>query len=130
MDWANGKPSDGTPIGEFNCIIQSCVSKDTKAGTGKYANFNFVISDGERAGESFFFMANYENPNKVTEKIAKNEINKIMQVLGMTSLTEYSQFVGGKVRVTTEPGKGERTKFKFAPVGAEAEAGAGAAKAF
>ena len=109
MDWATGKPEEnGTPIGTFNCMIQSCVEKTTKAGDGKYANFNFVVLDGDKEGRSVYFMANFENKNPTTEHIAKNQVNKIMQILGMDAFPgTWEGFVGGKLQVTTKPGKKE-----------------------
>jgi len=67
------KKFDPAPEGTYKIRMESFKIKDTKAGTGKYADCMFEIMKGEHdcEGWKIFEKYNFDNPNPKAVEISK-----------------------------------------------------------
>lgn len=121
---------DPVPAGEYTARITEAELKNTNAGTGQYIKVRFDIIGPSHAGRVVFTNLNIRNPNPKAEEIGRQQLGEIMRAIGLASVTDTDQLIGGtcKIRVTVKNdeqyGPGNEVKgFKAAGAGTPPPAG-------
>jgi len=82
---------DLLPTGDYTAIIKAAEVKDTKAGTGRYINFQLEIVSGQHAGRVVFDLVNFENPNPVAQDIGQKTLSAICHATKVMQLNNPEQ---------------------------------------
>ena len=118
---ANDMPEGGggdfapIPAGEYQVSVNSANLNTTKAGNGQYIKLRLDVIGPTHAGRVLFANINIRNPNPKAEEIGRQQLGSIMRALGIASLTDTDQLVGGclAVKVTVKSddyGEGNEVK--------------------
>ena len=87
------------PAGWYNARITEADLKDTKAGTGKYIKVRYDVTSGPHAGRVVFGMVTVRNPNAKAEEIGRQQIGKMCRALGLETVSDTDQLVGGEMLI-------------------------------
>lgn len=103
------------PAGEYQVNIANAELCNTKAGTGQYIKLRLDVIGPTHSGRVLFSNINIRNPNPKAEEIGRQQLGSIMRAIGVPSLTDTDQLIGGKmsVKVTVksdEYGEGNEVK--------------------
>lgn len=109
------KPDTGrefTPIpsGTYLAMITGSEVKDTRAGDGSYAKFEFTVVDGQYQGRKVWHQATLRNPNEEAEKIGRAQIMAISLSAGLTRPMQQTEDVHDKpmqIVVGIKPASGQ-----------------------
>lgn len=108
---ANDLPEDQggfepIPAGEYTVSIAGAELCDTKAGTGQYIKLQLSVTGPTHEGRTIFANLNIRNPNPKAEEIGRQQLGSVMRAVGLGSLTDTDQLIGGvmAVKVTIRPG--------------------------
>ncbi len=104
------------PAGEYLAKIVDSSLQDTKAGTGQYIKLRFDVMGPTHQGRVVFTNINIRNPNPKAEEIGRQQLGSILRAIGLASLTDTDQLVGGelsiKVTVKNDPTYGPGNEVK------------------
>jgi hypothetical protein len=96
-------PSGGTfeplPEGWYNATIVKAEVKTTKAGTGQFIELRMDVTGPTHQGRVIFCNLNINNPNPKAEEIGRQQLNQIMGALGLPTVRDSDQLIGGNVAV-------------------------------
>jgi len=94
------------PAGEYTVAISEAGLNDTKAGTGQYIKLRMDVTGPTHQGRVLFTNINIRNPNPKAEEIGRQQLGSIMRAIGLASLQDTDQLVGGQmsVKVVIKPG--------------------------
>lgn len=70
------------PAGTYRVQVESSELKDTKAGTGKYIECQFVVVDENQNGRKFWELFNIINPNQKAVDIGLSRIKQLIEASG------------------------------------------------
>jgi len=87
------------PSGWYNVSITDAEVKDTKAGTGTYIKVRFDITGPTHEGRVVWTNLNNRNPNSKAEEIGLQQLDSLMRSIGVASITDTDQLVGGACSV-------------------------------
>lgn len=90
---------DPVPAGWYDCTIAAVEDRKTKAGNGKYLSVRYTIVGPTHQGRMFFGNINYRNPSAEAEKIGRAQLGEIMRAIGLASLNDSDQLIGGSLKV-------------------------------
>lgn len=79
----SGGPLQAAPPGRYPAVIIDSEKKDIRAGTGKYLQLAFEISDGPYAGHVVFYRLCIEHANPVTARIARKDLAAVCDAVGV-----------------------------------------------
>lgn len=101
---ANDMPQDSggfdpVPAGEYSVKITEADVKTTKAGNGQYINCRLDVIGPSHQGRVIWAKLNIRNPNPKAEEIGRQQLGSIMRALGIGSLQDTDQLVGGEMLV-------------------------------
>ena len=68
---------DPIPAGKYVAVIVDSEMKDTRAGTGRYLQLEFEITDGEYAGRKLWARLNIENQKAEAVRMARADLSAI-----------------------------------------------------
>lgn len=91
-DFPDGRVADGT----YRFVITDTAMVPTKAGTG----FFLKVTAELQTGQSLAMRFNIKNPNSEAERIAKQELAKLVRGVGLQLLRSHRDLVGQKGTVT------------------------------
>lgn len=104
------------PAGDYNVQVSESTLNDTKAGTGQYIKLRLDITGPTHQGRVLFANINIRNPNPKAEEIGRQQLGSILRAIGLASLTDTDQLVGGqmnvKVTVKNDPTYGPGNEVK------------------
>lgn len=94
------------PAGDYTVAISEATLNDTKAGTGQYISVRMDVTGPTHQGRVLFANINIRNPNPKAEEIGRQQLGSIMRAIGLASLQDTDQLVGGQmaVKVVIKPG--------------------------
>ena len=131
------------PEGEYLVAITDSAIKLTKAGNGKYAQFEFTVMDGDLKGRKVWDRLCIEHPKAKAQKIARERLSAICHAVGVLepgdTVNLHNLPLLAKVAVKRRDDNGELTneikgyrpkeavKAKSAPKAPASSGGAGAA---
>ena len=71
------------PAGKYVAVITDSEMKDTRAGTGRYLQLEFEITDGEFAGRKLWARLNIENQNAEAVRMARADLSAICRAVNV-----------------------------------------------
>lgn len=95
------------PAGQYNVRIAEAEITDTKAGTGQYIKMRLDVTGPSHEGRVIFSNLNIKNPSQKAEEIGRQQLGTIMRAIGLPSLTDTDQLVGGNLSVKVSVRKSE-----------------------
>ena len=87
------------PAGMYNATIGGAEVKDTNAGDGQYISLRLDITGPSHEGRVVFTNLNIRNKNPKAEEIARQQLGDIMRAIGLASLTDTDQLIGGSLQI-------------------------------
>ena len=87
------------PAGQYTVKIERAQLKDTKSGTGRYINVMLRVQGPTHANAVVFAMVNISNQNQEAERIGKAQLRSIMESIGLQTITDTDQLIGGVMDV-------------------------------
>jgi len=127
------------PAGEYIATIKDAEVKVTKDGTGQYIKLKLQIDAPSNTGRVIFSNLNIQNKSEAAERIGRQQLGEIMRALGLSSVANTDQLVGGTVGIKVaireaqngyeaqNEVKGYKSMKGSAPPAADAPAGSGKA---
>ena len=76
------------PAGWYLAEVIKSEMKATNAGTGKYLNLQWKITEGEHKGRMFFTLMNLVNPNPIAVEIAQKELASVCEAMDIEELED------------------------------------------
>ena len=105
---------DPIPAGDYRAKIAEATVKQTKDGTGNYINIRYDIIGPTHEGRVVFDMVTVKNKSQKAEEIGRQNIGSIMGALGLQSLKDTDQLVGGvceiKVKIEKDEEYGDKNR--------------------
>lgn len=77
------KAFDPIPAGKYVAVITDSEMKETRAGTGRYLQLEFEITDGEFAGRKLWSRLNIENQNAEAVRLARADLSAICRAVNV-----------------------------------------------
>ncbi len=74
---------DPIPAGKYVAVIVDSEMKDTRAGTGRYLQLEFEITDGEYAGRKLWARLNIENQKAEAVRMARADLSAICRAVNV-----------------------------------------------
>lgn len=102
---ANDLPDDTggdyTPLpeGEYSVTIKDAEVKATNDGTGQYIKLRLDVQGPTHAGRVVFSNINIRNKSEQAEQIGRGQLKTVMSALGIATLTDTDQLIGGQLIV-------------------------------
>lgn len=108
-DYASDRSAELIPPGWYVARITEATVKMTKAGTGKYVAVRYDITGPTHQGRVVFGNLNISNPNPTAEKIGREQLSDLMRSLGLPTLQDTDQLIGGicQIKIGVEAGEGQ-----------------------
>jgi hypothetical protein len=107
-EYQSDKSYDLVPPGWYSARITDATVKATKAGTGKYVAVRYDIIGPTHEGRVVYGNLNVSNPNPIAEKIGREQLSDLMRAIGLGTLADTDQLIGGtcQIKVAIEVGEG------------------------
>lgn len=83
------------PAGWQTFTIKDAEVKVTKNGTGQYIKLRMDVTGGDFDGRVIFENVNVRNANEVAERIGRQQLGEIMRAIGLASVSDTDEFIGG-----------------------------------
>jgi len=96
---AEGSQYGVVPAGEYDVTISGAEIKATKNGLGNYVALTLDITSKDFVGRKIFDTINYKNPSEVAQDIGRRRLIDVRNAVGLKSLTDTNQLIGGKMTV-------------------------------
>ena len=77
------KAFDPIPAGKYIAVITDSEMKETRAGTGRYLQLEFEITDGEYTGRKLWSRLNIENQNAEAVRMARADLSAICRAVNV-----------------------------------------------
>jgi hypothetical protein len=87
------------PAGEYIATIKDAEVKVTKDGTGQYIKLKLQIDAPSNTGRVIFSNLNIQNKSEAAERIGRQQLGEIMRALGLSSVADTDQLVGGTIGI-------------------------------
>lgn len=87
------------PAGQYTVKIERAQLKDTKSGTGRYISLMLRVQGPTHSNAVVFAMVNISNQNQEAERIGKAQLRSIMEAIGLQTITDTDQLIGGMMDV-------------------------------
>jgi len=95
----SGGAFEALPEGWYNVTIVNAEVKTTKAGTGQFIALRMDVTGPTHQGRVIFTNLNINNPNPKAEEIGRQQLNQIMGALGLPTVRDSDQLLGGNLAV-------------------------------
>ena len=96
------------PAGWYTAVVNGADIKVTKAGTGKYISVRYDITGPTHQGRVVFGNLNIKNPNPTAEKIGREQLGEIMRAIGLATVQDTDQLIGGQLMIKLEVRESEQ----------------------
>lgn len=106
MPQGNGS-FDPLPQGVYTATITKADLKDTKDGTGKMIALRLDITGPSHQGRVIFSNLNIRNKSPQAEEIGRQQLGDIMRAIGLSSIQDTDQMIGGQVQIKVDIEKKE-----------------------
>ena len=117
------------PAGEYDVEIKDAEIRTTKSGTGQYIAMRLDIVAPSHEGRVVWANLNIKNDSQKAEEIGRQQLGSVMRAIGLASLQDTDQLIGGRlgvklaIRKSEEYGDSNEVKaFKAPKSGASAGA--------
>jgi len=97
------------PAGDYQVAIESAEIKDTNDKTGQYIKLKMKVNGPTHAGRVVFSNLNIRNKSPKAEEIGRQQLGDIMRAIGLATLTDTDQLIGGSlvVKLAIKPADGQ-----------------------
>lgn len=116
------------PAGWYTATIVSAEIRNTKSGTGRYIAIRFDITGPTHEGRVVWHNLNVRNDSAKAEEIGQQQLHSIMAAMGLTSVSDTDQLIGGNMQIKVSIRRSEEYGDRNEVKGFKALAGAAAAK--
>lgn len=95
------------PDGEYHVSVKDAEVKATNDGTGQYIKLRLDVQGPTHAGRVVFSNINIRNKSEAAEQIGRGQLRSIMSALGLASLQDTDQLIGGQliVKLSVRPAR-------------------------
>lgn len=106
-EYAGERSYDVIPPGWYVARITEATIKQTKAGTGEYIAVRYDVLGPTHQGRVVYGNLNISNPNAMAEKIGREQLSDLLRAIGLASLTDTDQLIGGtcQIKIAIQPGQ-------------------------
>ncbi len=87
------------PAGWYTVTISSAELRTTKAGDGQYISLGYTVTGPTHEGRIVFGNINIQNPYPKAEEIGRQQLGDIMRAIGLQSVSDTDQLIGGSLQV-------------------------------
>jgi hypothetical protein len=87
------------PPGDYAVTIKGAEIKATNDGTGQYIKLRLNVTGPTHSGRVVFTNLNIRNKSQAAESIGRGKLRTIMQSLGLQTLGDTDQLIGGNLIV-------------------------------
>ena len=87
------------PAGEYSVTISDATLQDTKSGTGTYIKMKLTVTGPTHEGRVLFSNLNIKNDSQKAEEIGRQQLGSVMRAIGLPSLSDTDQLIGGTMGV-------------------------------
>ena len=98
---------DPIPAGVYTASITQANLRDTKDGTGKMIAVRYDITGPSHQGRVIFSNINIRNKSPKAEEIGRQQLGDIMRAIGLASLQDTDQLIGGQLQIKVDIEKKE-----------------------
>lgn len=116
MPQGNGGDFSPLPAGWYTVRIADSGINTTKKGDGQYIKNRLDVIGPTHSGRVLFCNLNIRNPNPKAEEIGRQQLGDILRALGIASLNDTDQLIGGvlsvKVAVKNDETHGDSNEIK------------------
>lgn len=98
---------DPIPAGTYTASITQANLRDTKDGTGKMIAVRYDITGPSHQGRVIFSNINIRNKSPKAEEIGRQQLGDIMRAIGLASLQDTDQLIGGQLQIKVDIEKKE-----------------------
>lgn len=95
------------PAGVYNATITRADLKSTKDGTGEMIAIRYDITGPSHEGRVVFGNINIRNKSSKAEEIGRQQLGEIMRAIGLTSVRDTDQLIGGHLQIKVDIEKRE-----------------------
>ena len=87
------------PAGDYTCTVKDAEVKATNDGTGQYIKLRMDVTGPTHTGRVIFANINIRNKSEAAESIGRGQLRSIMGALGLASLSDTDQLIGGHLAI-------------------------------
>lgn len=98
-DLPQDEKSGPIPAGYYTTKIEESEIKPTKNGDGRYIKLKLRVQGPTHANAVLYANINIVNANQEAERIGKSQLRSIMEAIGLQTITDTDQLIGGVVDV-------------------------------
>lgn len=95
------------PAGDYGVTISGAEIASTKSGTGQYIKLKMTVTGPTHQGRIVFSNLNIKNDSQEAEKIGRQQLGAIMRAIGIPSIQDTDQLIGGNLVVKLKIVKSE-----------------------
>ena len=97
------------PAGDYQVSIESADVNPTKDGQGQYIKLKLKVSGPTHSGRTILANLNIRNRSPKAEEIGRQQLGDIMRAIGLATLTDTDQLIGGNlvVKLAIKPADGQ-----------------------
>lgn len=99
---------DPLPAGWYTAAINGADLRTTKAGNGQFIAVRYDITGPSHQGRVVWGNINIKNPNATAEQIGRQQLGYIMRAIGLESVQDTDQLVGGNLQIKLKVTKSEQ----------------------
>lgn len=90
---------EALPAGWYDATAESCELTKTKSGNGSYFKLMYRINGPKFSGRIVFGNITWENPNDVAVRIGKQQLAKLAQAVGLSTVPDTDQLLNKPLRI-------------------------------
>lgn len=100
---------DPIPEGKYTVQIGAADLNPTKDGSGQYIKLKLNVTGPSHSGRVIFSNVNIRNKSSAAETIGRQQLRSIMTALGLATLNDTDQLIGGHltVKIGIRPAEGQ-----------------------
>lgn len=95
----NGGSFEPLPAGDYSVTISDAELKTTNSGTGTYIKMKLTVTGPTHEGRLLFSNLNIKNDSQKAEEIGRQQLGAVMRAIGLPSLSDTDQLIGGQMAV-------------------------------
>ena len=94
-----GGSFDPLPAGDYIVTVGDATLETTKSGTGTYIKMKLTVTGPTHEGRVLFSNLNIKNDSQKAEEIGRQQLGSVMRAIGLPSLSDTDQLIGGQMGV-------------------------------
>lgn len=87
------------PAGDYIVTVSDATLETTKSGTGTYIKMKLTVTGPTHEGRVLFSNLNIKNDSQKAEDIGRQQLGAVMRAIGLPSLSDTDQLIGGTMGV-------------------------------